>query len=67
MRVLDSCETLGDGMVLYSTEVHALSDFQHLLSGLDETIGAHVSVCLLFKMFERSALLSLSTVFDVEV
>ena len=39
LRVLDS---LGDGMVLYSTEVHALSDFQHLLSGLEETIGAHM-------------------------
>ena len=65
---MDSRETLGDGMVLYSTEVHALSDFQHLLSGLEETIGGHVSVCLsAFRMLRRSALLSLSTVFDVEV
>jgi len=42
-RVADSRETLGDGMVLYCTEVHSLSDFQHMLSGLDETVRAHVS------------------------
>ena len=64
-RVLDSRETLGDGMVLYSTEVHALSDFQHLLSGLEETIGGHVSVCL--SAFQNVEEISLSTVFDVEV
>ena len=42
-RVADSRETLGDGRVLYCTEVHSLSDFQHMLSGLDETVRAHMS------------------------
>jgi len=55
-RVADSRETLGDGMVLYCTEVHSLSDFQHMLSGLDETVRAHVSAQnVIFNVWNCSA------------